>query len=377
MVSLSVPCGSTGRRWLVWLMEAIRHQTREHGEPLPLEVPTLSGSLTDPLAELAAFSCIGRLQNLDDLLEYYPDEGALVLMIECEQTLSRQWKNFFDAIRRLCRGAGSQSRLRPVLAVIIGSREYPPITRDVGTRLFALWNTVRWEELRLYANDMLPRGENALTRAWRVATYAGAANGDPDILVRLCRKSPDPLDEVVALALDSAETRVEVGRWARTIPDQRWDVPPAAVGSWAAGDVFGDTIERGPVRATGGMGTRIGNRYLHAAIWREQLTGLFPVVVELGFNATAAVTSTMGTSWLQAIPSKRKVSDSDFRLEPREIMDIFSTGRFGRVPQSIWSFLDLLRQTRNDLAHMSPVELQRMRRIWQGYDLICKRFGNA
>ena len=139
----------------------------------------------------------------------------------------------------------------------------------------------------------------------------------------LCRKSPDPLDEVVALALDSAETRVEVGRWARTIPDQRWDVPPAAVGSWAAGDVFGDTIERGPVRATGGMGTRIGNRYLHAAIWREQLTGLFPVVVELGFNATAAVTSTMGTSWLQAIPSKRKVSDSDFRLEPREIMDIF------------------------------------------------------
>ena len=165
-----------------WRPFAIRRGSTEN--PYHLRCPRYQESLTDPLAELAAFSCIGRLQNLDDLLEYYPDEGALVLMIEYEQTLSRQWKNFFDAIRRLCQRAGSQSRLRPVLAVIIGSREYPPITRDVGTRLFALWNTVRWEELRLYANDMLPRGENALTRAWRVATYAGAANGDPDILVR-------------------------------------------------------------------------------------------------------------------------------------------------------------------------------------------------
>lgn len=163
----------------------------------------------------------------------------------------------------------------------------------------------------------------------------------------------------------------------RTTIDQRWEVPPAAVKPWATGEVFGETIERGPVRTTGGMAAKTANRYLLAAIWREQLTGLLPVVVELGFNATAAITAATGTDWHRAVPPKRVVSDGDLRLEAREVMDIFSTGRFGRVPPSIWSFLDVLRRTRNDLAHMSPVELQRIRQIWQGHDLIRKRFGNA
>ena len=356
-------------------MEAIRRQSREHGEPLPIEGPELPGSIIDPLAELAAFGCAGPLRNLDDLLEHYPDEGALILVVECEQTLNRQWKNFFDAIRRACRGARSR-RLRPILAFIIGSHEYPPITHDVGTRVFALWNAVRWEELRLLADALLPLGENALTRAWRVATYAGAANGDPETLISLCRQSPNPLNQVVALALDRADAQTAFDWATAAVPDRRWHVPPAFVGPWAAGDLLGYTAERGLVRATGGMASETGSRYLRGAIWREQLTGLFPVVVELGFDAAAAITSAMGTSWQQAIPAGRKVSDSELRLDPKEVMEIFSTGRFGKVPQSIWSFLDLLRRTRNELAHMSPLELQRMRQIWQGYDLVCKRFGN-
>ena len=376
LVSVCVPCGPAGKRWLAWLMEAIRHQARGQGEPLPLEAPALSGSIANPLAELASSGSLSRLRNIDDLLEYHPDDGALVLVVECEQTLSPQWKSFFDTIRRVCRGAGSR-RLRPVLSIIIGSREYPPITHDVGTRVFALWNTVRWEELRLLADATLPRDENALTRAWRVATYAGAANGDPDILVRLCHESPNSLDQVVELALNRASPAAEFGYAAVALPDRRWSVPPSAVEHWAAGHLLGYTPERGLIRATSGMSRETGGRYLRAAIWREQLTALFPVVVELGFEAAAAITSAMGSSWQQAIPIERRVSDSDPRLDPKEIMEIFSTGRFGRVPQSIWSFLSVLRRTRNDVAHMSPLELQRMRQIWQGYDLICVRFRNA
>ena len=361
----------------MWLMEAIHRRTRERGEHVAIETPALPGSLVDPLAELATVDSLGRIRNLDDMLEYHPDEGALVLVIECEQTLGPQWKTLFDTIRRAYLGAGSQRRLRPVLAIIVGSHEYPPIVQNVGTRVFALWNAVRWEELRLLADAVLPRGENALTRAWRVATYAGAANGDPEVLVHLCRASPGSLDQVVTLALDSADRQTDVGQWVRTTLDQRWEVPLAAVKPWAAGEVFGETIERGPIRATGGMAARTANRYLLAAIWREQLTGLLPVVVELGFNATAALTAAMGTDWHRAVPPERMVSDGDLRLEAKEVMDILSTGRFGRAPPSIWSFLDLLRRTRNDLSHMSPVELQRIRQIWQGHDLICKRFGNA
>lgn len=376
LVSVSVPRGPVGRRWLAWFMAATRCQIREHGECLPIEGPVLSGSIEDPLAELAGIIGRDQIRNLDELLEYYPDDGALVVVVECEQSLGRQWKNFFEAVRRTCRAAGSRM-LRPVLAIIVGSREFPPITHDIGSKVFALWNTVRWEELRILADAVLPQGENALVRAWRMATYAGAANGDPETLVRLCRESPAQLDQVIALGLNESGSKTEIDLAIRTIPERRWNVPQTVVEPWSVGDLLGYTVERGLVHTTSGMVKETGSRYLRAAIWREQLTGLFPVTVELGFYAAAAITVAVGTRWHQAIPPDRKISDDDFRIEPKEIMEIFSTGRFGKVPQSIWGFLDLLRRTRNDLAHMSPVDLQRMRQIWQGYDLISRRFGNT
>ena len=375
LVSVSAPGGSAGRQWIAWLIEAIRGQARERGDPRPIDVQELSGSLTDPLAELSAAGCVGRLRNLNDLLEFYQDDGALVLVVECEFALSRPWKDFLDEIRRACCGAGSR-RLRPVLAIVVGSREFPPITHDVGVRVYALWNTVRWEELRLFADSMLPRSENALTRAWRVATYSGAANGDPEALVRLCRESPDRLVQVVALALECSEGQPDLGGSTGILPEGRWSVPPSVIAPWAAGGLRGYTLERGPMRAAGAMAGDAGSRYLRAAIWREQLTGLFAVVVELGFHAANAITSALGPEWQKEIPAERKVSDGEFRMDPKEVLEIVSDGRFGRVPKSITSFLDLLRRTRNDLAHMSPVELQRIRHIWQGYDVICRRFAN-
>ena len=118
------------------------------------------------------------------------------------------------------------------------------------------------------------------------------------------------------------------------------------------------------MRAAGAMAGDAGSRYLRAAIWREQLTGLFSVVVELGFHTANAIASVLGPEWQKVIPAERKVSDGDFRMDPKEVMEIVSDGRFGTVPQSITNFLDLLRRTRNDLAHMSPVEWQRIRHIW-------------
>lgn len=376
LVAVSIPCGPNGERWLAWFLEALRDQARQCGEQLPVKAPSLKGSLTDPLSELAATDGAGGIKSLDDLLEYFPDEGALVLVIECERVLSTEWKEFLGAVRRAYLGAGSR-RLRPVLAIIVGSREYPPISHDVASRVFGLWNVVRWEELRLLAGAVLPQDENALTRAWRVATYAGAANGDPDMLLRLCRESPNRLAEVFELASDGIDERIGPEWNAGTVPERRWHVPAACVDLWASGDLLGQTVERGAVRVVGGMSGEVADRYLRAAIWREQLTGLFPVVVELGFSATTAINSALGTSWQQEVSPDRKISDGDLRLEPKELLDILDTGRFGTVPQSIRSFLDLLRRTRNDLAHMSPIELQRMRQIWQGYDVISKRFGNS
>ena len=373
LVAVGVPSGGTGARWLGWFREALRERTRECGEPAPIELAPFPGSLPDPFSEIAAADGVEQVRNLEDLLEYFPDEGALVLVVECEPILGAEWKRFFDSVRRAFRSAGSR-RLRPMLAVIVGSDEYPPIANDVGSRAFALWNMLRWEELRLLAVDVLPQDENALIRAWRTATYAGAANGDPEMLLHLCRECPDRLHEVIDVALSDANSRGDSTLDLGPLPEQRWHVPPTCLGAWSAGELIGHTVDRGTIRAVTGMVSEAADRYVRAAIWREQLSGLFPVVVELGFGVASLISSVVGRDWLRDVPAERRISDGDVRLEPKEVMDIFATGRYRGLPASIWSLLTLLRRTRNDLAHMSPIELQQMRRIWEGHDLLAKRF---
>ena len=373
LVAVSFPKGEAGERWLGWFLEAFRGRIRESGEPTPVELPPFGSSLADPFSEIAAADGMGQIGNLECLLEYFPDDGALVLVVECEGGLGTGWKAFFNSVRRAFRSTG-HVRLRPVLALIIGSDEYPPIEIDVGSRVFALWNMLRWEEIRLLALDALPHEENSLVRAWRTATYAGAANGDPELLLRLCRESPDRLDQVIERALPDSNGIGGLDLTTGSIPDLRWSVPPGCVEPWSAGELIGYTIDRGTLRTVAGMARKTADRYVRAAIWREQLSGLFPVVVELGFSISPAITSVMGGDWLREIPAVRKISDDDVRLEPKEVMDIFDTGRHRKLPTSIWNLLKLLRWTRNDLAHMTPIELQRMRQIWQGYDVVCKRF---
>ncbi len=376
LVAVSVPTGNTGRRWLGWFREALWDRIRASGEPVPIELPPFSASLADPYSDIAATYGVGQVNNLEDLLEYYPGEGALVLVIECETSLGADWKALFDSMRRAFRSAGHR-RLRPVLALIIGSDEYPPITNDVGSRVFALWNVLRWEEARLLAFDVLPHDENALVRAWRTATYAGASNGDPDLLFRLCRECPDRLDQVVLSVLSDVDGFRNLEFDINGIPDQRWTVPQSCIEPWSKGELIGYTIDRGTIRAVTGMAQETADRYVRAAIWREQLSGLFPVIVELGFGVAPLIISVMGQDWLKEVPDDRKLSDIDVLLEPKEMMDIFVNGCYCWLPNSIWSFLTLLRRTRNELAHMSPIELQQMRRIWEGYDVISKRFGST
>ena len=376
LVAVSVPSGTTGERWLDWFRTALRERTRECGEPTPIELPPFPGSLTDPFSAIAAANGVGEIRNFEDLLAYFPDEGFLVLVVECEPSLHAEWKRFFESIRRAFRSAGSR-RLRPVLALIVGCDEYPPITNDVGSRVFALWNLLRWEELRILAADVLPQDENALVRGWRTATYAGACNGDPEMILRLCRERPDRLREVVDLALSDATRSGRVVSSIGTVPDRRWHVPPGYLEPWSVGDVIGHTVDRGTLRAVAGMARENADRYVRAAIWREQLSGLFPVVVELGFNVASMITSVVGRDWLREVPTERRISDDDVRIEPKEVIDIFATGRYRKLPTSISSVLKLLRTTRNDLAHMTPIELQRMRHIWQSHDVVEKRFGST
>ena len=77
---------------------------------------------------------------------------------------------------------------------------------------------------------------------------------------------------------------------------------------------------------------------------------------------------------LRDVPTEKQVSDDDVRLEPKEVMELLGPRQLARLPPTIRSLLDRLRRARNDLAHMSPIELRQMQRIWQKHDRVCKRF---
>ena len=110
----------------------------------------------------------------------------------------------------------------------------------------------------------------------------------------------------------------------------------------------------------------------------------FGVNSSLGFSPSlsnwgSALLRSSLLSWgplgIGRFPRNERFQTNIFGLNLGEIMDILGARRYGRVPTSLWSLLGLLRRTRNDLAHMAPVDLPRIRQIFQEHDLVQRRFG--
>ena len=301
LVCICIPGGANRKIWLDWMSDALQDRIRESGQQLPTQTLSLSGSLSDPLSAIRIDWQFGNIRGLEGLLQYHPEEGPLIIIIECNKILSKEWKSFLKVLGKSYRSSSSQ-RLRQILVLIVGANEYPPIKKDIGSKIYAIWNILRWEDLRLLAIDKLPQNENALTRSWRVSTYTGAANGDPILLSRCCYECPDHLNQLVDLALADVSNIKEISMNLGSVSEQRWNVPPECIAPWSSGDLLGLTADRDALRTLTSMSHNDAGRYIRAAIWREQLSGLFPAIVELSFNITPLISNIIGSDWLNEIP---------------------------------------------------------------------------
>ena len=114
----------------------------------------------------------------------------------------------FSAVQdRVYRSCGLEFRQRPVLVVLVGCSEYPPVETTIGIRIRALWNPIRWEEIRLLTEAELPKDENALVHAWRVAVYSAVSGGDPGTISRLCSDIPNSLTEAIECSIGANRSR--------------------------------------------------------------------------------------------------------------------------------------------------------------------------
>ena len=116
--------------------------------------------------------------------------------------------------------------------------------------------------------------------------------------------------------------------------------------------------------------------YLRYAIWREQVSGLLPIIMEIGLLTNEAVTNEIGTTWTNRGVRTDGAWQTELYLEPREVMDRIKINAGRRVSAMLWASLGLLRDTRNDLAHMRAVDYARVTELWTRYDRVRRKVAN-
>ena len=372
-VILGCPQSPGCERWTTAILDALEVCTRQKDEPSPIRLQSLGGDIEDPVPHVAVALNYPAGTQVPELLQGFGGEAITILKIACANGLSDGWRRLFAQIGKMYRVTVG-SRLRPILALLTECGDFPPIEPQVGTRVKALWNVVRWEETRLLVESMLESNENALVRAWRIAVYSAAANGDPDLVTLLCRRTPSSLTETIGIILDDVNCSVSPQSMPVMpfVPDQRWEIPSVVAREWAEGWVTGITLERGTVLNISCMTRMDAQAYLLGAIWREQVAGLLPVVMDMGFSVNQGVTNAVGDIWLNGLPEGVRGPDGRVHLEPTEVIARF-TGKLW-IPDTLWRTLHLLKNTRNDLAHMRPVDHGLIQELWQRYDQVRHRF---
>ena len=375
LVILGCPPRSMWQPWTQAILDALEEVSRKRDVVHPVVLPDLDGNSDIPYVEWGAALGQAEHHSAEELLEAVGPETITVIKIKCSAGLSDAWRRLFARIGKIYR-TNTQS-YGPVLAVLVDCEQFPPISPGVGIRVRALWNTIRWEEVRLMVDSMIPTNENALVRAWRIAVYSGACSSDPDVAAMLCRHIPNSLTETTNLVLDANGKRPTVSATISNVvaADQRWEVPSAVVADWAKGSVGGFTLERGTMLNISLLTEKDAKTYIRTNIWREQVAGLLAVVMEMGFSVARDVTSVVGERWLGDSADDLRLPDGRINLEPAEVLEKLRTPPRTHVPDVLWQTLLLLRNTRNDLAHMRAVDYGRIRELWRRYDQVRVYFG--
>ena len=215
-----------------------------------------------------------------------------------------------------------------------------------------------------------------LARAWQISSYSGAANADPDILAQLTRNVPQSLREIreqlnpcrkkIFSSPGDAPTAT-----TRFYTEQRWNVPAGLVDAWLGGWLLGNTLDRGVIIPWNRVSEDQFDRVLNQSVWREQVAGLFPLLMEITSYIAEEVTRRKGNTW------KRFLEDTDENhavTEPGEILSVFyeHRKRLGSLPEKIYKILQQLRLVRNKLAHLEAVDLREVNQIWMLFQQVQK-----
>lgn len=327
-------------------------------------------------SELARLMDSGAETLAESLQCYAIGTPPAVISIAGSIAESDPWQKLISRILRIYASAADSNSLRPMILVTEGSLPADHCNSP-ALRRFQLWSPLRWEDMRALAGSWIVDSTNPLIREWRIASYVGAANGDPFLLREICRQAPESLADlhnghIVPSLRPTGNTRAADFDLPRV--DAQWVVPAEYEPHWTSGAVAGASIARGIQVPWSEIHPATAEDYAQHAIWQEQSTSLMPTLIEFTRQAAVWITQHVRADWTQWL---KEEGDPFGALEPGRIIFIFGKHKLGTLPDSLFRILEALRGARNKLAHATPLDAQEVAALWARFCDAQQRYRNT
>ncbi len=374
VIIFSFPTAEVWGRWRHFFLESLRNRLVELGEEPFWDVLIAVNDSSSPQKDIADFLGISSPLDQAAILNAGVNDPPLIIELSCDGSIGVAWQRFIKDTGRFFRVYDSCGSSRVICIFLIAPDEIPPIQVDVGLRCYAFWNPLRWEEVRMIVAASLSKEENVLVRAWQICTYAGAANADPKVIDGLARSSPGSLAEIKSVIVTGREQLrspiVDNHYVGHFFAEKQWDVPVGMTKAWLLGALWGYTLDRGALIPWDQVADSDLDQVISRTIWREQVAGLYPLLMEITVFTSEIITIIRGPHWQKYLVS----SEIDrAATEPGSIITIFRENReLRKLPEKIYKLLLQLRAVRNKLAHLDPVELNDVQKIWSLFNHVSK-----
>lgn len=299
---------------------------------------------------------------------------AAVLSVAFDKEPSQPWIKLFGRVERLYEKCSEQGSLRPLIVFCHGQRI--PVTKNSpAVKHRYLWNALRWEDMRGLAIAWLEsESTNPLIRAWQISSYTGAANGDPFLLKEICAEAPRQLAGLRSGFFGSLQKDGQCLPHDMELPrtENRWNVPEAYWQRWERGELVGMTLDRGPQIPWESIAPSAARKYEERLIWQEQVTSLLPTLLEFTRHVGQWISANVTNEWERLVEED---GNQYTAIEPGKILWIFGKHRLPRMPDGLYRLLHALKEARNHLAHMKPLDAGDVLTVWNEFCSCQERFG--
>lgn len=371
MVVLQFPTSSDYAEWVPAVLRACDNELQSIGcGTLQSFDASAPGSLPSSLFEECFLDADCSIESfifesgLDPTHIAFPEISNSAGMID-------QWAGFLSAAVKCLKSLKSESESRYLLVTLNDPAELSQI-EGPSCKIYRLWNPVSWEELRLVASSMIGPASPEISRYWKIATYTGACCMSPRLLELLCGEQPATLNRTLEVVLQNARPSEVTFRddhnGSFPVFWRPWSVPEACVRTWARGWQIGATLDRGLSGPPEGATYEERLVALERRIWREHVAGLFPMIAEFSARSMRLLDLWLGTNWRLALGQFAGVpKEETYYSEPSIVLEFLrgEPGLKSKLPRSLIELLDALRKARNKIAHLRPLDLRELTKVWE------------